>query len=211
MQNKASKSKQKYADNPIETLRDMGREVLSDLTVNSAGAMWEQVFGSYSEEVATKGDLTEGQELDLSGAQKKEAVRHEEKTTHIEAGIDYRREILQGSEKIARAQNQEYSAQIQEIIGELKRLVSSSKELENQFKDVTMVNVTAVKAGKYQMNFFKWVLITVRQARIKVEDSGAWLAMFKKKKGQKQYWAMFKKHGTSFAMSNERVLATQTG
>lgn len=210
MQNKTSKSKQKYADNSIETLRDMGREVLSDLTVNSAGAMWEQVSGSYSEEVATKGDLTEGQELDLSGGQKSNS-ENKNKFAHIEAGIDYRREILQGSERIIKAQNQEYSAQIQEIIGELKRLVSSSKELENQFKDVTMVNVTAVKAGKYQMNFFKWVLVTVRQARIKVEDSGAWLAMFKKKKGQKQYWAMFKKHGTSFAMSNERMLATQTG
>lgn len=211
MQNKTTKSKQKYADNSIETLRDMGREVLNDLAVNSAGAMWEQIRGDYSEHPATRGDLAEGQEVNLSGTQKKEAVAHEEKTAHIEGGIDYRREIVYGSERINKERNQENAAQIQEIIEELKRLVSSSKELENQFKNVAVLNMTAIKTGKYQMNFFKWVLITVRQARIKVEDSGAWLAMFKRKKGQKQYWAMFKKHGTSFGMSNERVVATQTG
>jgi hypothetical protein len=44
-----------------------------------------------------------------------------------------------------------------------------------------------------------------------VEDSGAWLSAMSGKKGKKTYWSEFKKHGTSFGMSNERSVATQTG
>jgi hypothetical protein len=55
------------------------------------------------------------------------------------------------------------------------------------------------------------MLTVIRGARMKVEDSGAWLSTMQGKKGKKNYWAMFKKHGTSFGMSNERQVATQTG
>src|SRR3989344_5698474 len=68
-----------------------------------------------------------------------------------------------------------------------------------------------VNPGKYHVSFFEWVLLLVRQARMKVEDSSAWLGAFKSKKAKKQYWSMFKKHGTTFGLSNERVVSTQTG
>ena len=99
------------------------------------------------------------------------------------------------------------------IIIELKRLAASSQELEIEFKDVVMTQ-NVVKPGKYHQGFFEWVLIVIRNARVRVEDAGAWLSVMHGKKGKKQqqnYWQMFKKHGTTFGLSNERVVATQTG
>lgn len=202
------KSHAQLSDNPYETVRDMGREVITELGSDSVNALWDQLMGGYSREDAKEaksGDLAEGQEINLS------PKKAQEQNSYIEAGIDYRREIIHGEQKITRENEQQLVSQIQEIIGELQRLITSSKELESQFKDVASVQAPAVKAGKYHVNFFSWVLSVVRSARIKVEDSGAWLSMFKSKKGQKQYWSMFEQHGTSFAMSNERMIATQTG
>ena len=61
------------------------------------------------------------------------------------------------------------------------------------------------------MNFFEWMLAVIRAAREKVEDSNAWLGTVKGKGAQRNYWNMFKKHGTTFGLSGERAVATQVG
>lgn len=187
-----------FSDSPVEAITDMGREIVTE----GMNDMWDQIVGNYPPENDSSshaGDLQPGQELDLSPKPQKEA------------GINYGGEIIHGEKKISRETEQQLSQQIQEIVTELERMIASSTELATQFKDVALVTTPAGKPGKYHVNFFRWVLSLVKTARIQVEDSGAWLAMFKSKKGQKQYWAMFKKHGTTFGMSNERNVATQVG
>lgn len=212
MQTKKHKAKiGQFSDSPMETITEVGREVLSEIGTESVNALWDQILGNYSAEgdqLSHGGELTEGQEIDLSA---KKAKKSEHENAYIEAAIDYRQEIMHGEKRISREQEQQLAYQIQEIVAELQRLVNSSQALESQFKDVAVIQMPATKPGKYHANFFTWVLNVVRSARIQVEDSAAWLSMFKSKKGQKQYWSMFKKHGTSFGMSNERSVATQVG
>ena len=69
----------------------------------------------------------------------------------------------------------------------------------------------AVTPGKYHKSFFSWLLSIIRNARMKVEDSGAWLAAMHSKKKSREYGAMAKKHGTTFTLNNERNVATQVG
>ena len=98
-------------------------------------------------------------------------------------------------------------------IADARILAASSKELEIQFKDV-VVEQRIVKPGKYHQSFFEWMLIIVKTARMRVEDAGTWLSVMhgkKNKRHSQNYWQMFKKHGTTFGLSNERVVATQTG
>ncbi len=165
----------------------------------------------------TSGDLAEGEELVLSKKSKgqNEAVdehSRQEQTPHldVEPGIDYRQEILYGEKRIANNVQRELNSEIQEILAELQRIISSSKELEITFNNISTAE-QIVNSGKYHKSFLKWLLTIVKDARLRVEDSGAWLAMFKSKKAKREYWAMFKKHGTTFGLSNERVVATQTG
>ncbi|MEK7566007.1 MAG: DUF5660 family protein, partial [Patescibacteria group bacterium] len=67
------------------------------------------------------------------------------------------------------------------------------------------------RPGVYYTNFFEWVLLTLRDMRKKVNESRQWLSTWTTKKKQKGYWTMFKKHGTSFAMSDERAIASANG
>lgn len=200
--------------NTFEALSDVSKGVVNsfsnDVVKGMSSDFWSQMLGFGEAEQnntheSAHGDLAEGQELDLSGHKQTE----EERMPDREPGIDYRREILHGERGISQENRAELQRQVQEILAELNRLVSSSQVLAVEFKEVSTQRIT--KPGKYHISFFSWLLTIVRSARMKVEDSGAWLAMSKSKKSKQQYWGMFKKHGTEFGLSNERVVATQTG
>lgn len=197
-----TKTKQLPHQNPLEALKNFGGE-FKDTAL-------DQIFGKESKQNAgeTSGDLTPGQELTLS--QTTDNISEKAPKLDIEPGINYRREILYGERKLQKENTQELSVKIEEIIIELKQLMNVSTELKVEFKQIA-TEQKIVNPGKYHVSFFEWVLLIVKQARMKVEDSAAWLAAFKSKKAKKQYWSMFKKHGTTFGLSNERVVSTQTG
>ena len=157
------------------------------------------------------GDLMEGQELNLKDLKKEE---QKTKSLEIEAGeaaVEYQRAIRHGESIATGRATQEIKTNVQHILTELRRLIQTTKELQVEFKEVA-IEQRVVNPGKYHQTFFEWMLSVVKQARMKIEDSGAWLSATKGKHAKKQqYWAMFKKHGTTFGLSNERVVATQTG
>lgn len=208
------RKKQYINDNAVESFKGIGRAFVNSLgtdvgkgIASDTSKQWEQFFGinksGQRRHPEVSGDLIEGEELNL--AQEEKVAKLD-----IEPGINYKRELLHGYRKITQENTQEISKKIQEIIVELKRLTISSKELQIEFKEVA-IEQRVINPGKYHTSFFEWVLSAIRLARMKVEDSGAWLSVSKSKKAKREYWAMFKKHGTTFGLSNERVVATQTG
>lgn len=135
----------------------------------------------------------------------------EKPKARVEAHMNHGRDIEKSGERATRAEMNEMSRNIQEIQAELRKLLNSSKILEVEFAQVA-VEQAPVEVGKYHMNFFEWMLLVIRQAREKVENSGAWLNTVKGKGAKKNgYWNMYKKHGTTFGLSSERSTATQTG
>ena len=207
------KARQFVDTNPVEAITNIGSGVLqsfgTDLLTGGKTDLWNQFLGIENKKENTgnkAGDLEEGKDLNLASIEKNK--KHD-----VAPGIDYRRDILYGAERIGKQQTRELEQQIEMIVGELKRLAASSKELEIAFKDV-VVTQNVVKPGKYHQSFFEWMLIILKTARMRIEDAGAWLSVMhgkKNKKQQQNYWQMLKKHGTNFGLSNERVVATQTG
>lgn len=147
-------------------------------------------------------DIVNFKKIDTDKAPKAEA--------RIEAAIDYHRDILRSSEKISKQELSTMASQIEQIKQELISLIKSSKLLQNEVASVT-VDQSPAKAGIYHAHFFEWMLGMIRKARENVESSESWMNAQKGKDGKKGYWGMFKKHGTSFALSNERGVATQVG
>ena len=211
------KSQTNIDQNPIEALRDIGSAVVEsakgDLAKGLMTDLWDQMLGTdiAGGKKQAMGDLSEGQEITLSKNKQPEKLpRQETKKPQVEAGWDYQGEIIHAEKRIRQTENRELTAKIDEIMVELKKLTKSSKELEVTFRSIT-VEERPVTPGKYHMNFFEWMLSTIRSARMKIEDSTNWASMFSSKKTKREYWSLFKKHGTSFGLSGERIVATQTG
>lgn len=213
---KRSKPKQYANDNIIEAFRSIGTGVASSALDLAKDSVSPDQWGTYlgiGEKGKNKkgkfaGDLTAGQELDLAVLQEKK----QEKLLDIDPGYDYKGEILHRETRSLQKLSQETESNIQQILVELKRLVSTTQELKVQFKEVAVEKV--VNPGKYHESFFEWLLSSVREALKKVEDSGAWLSAVKGKNAKRGvYWTNADETvgGTSFSLSSERVVATQTG
>ena len=169
--------------------------------------LWKEFFDTLDTDKShTAGEMTAGNEIVFKqNTENKKNVQKERQSEHIArpdvlAGIDYRAEIVHGSERKANQENRELLHHVQEVQAEIKRLISSYKALEIEFRDVTMSQPTAV--GVYHTNFLDFVLAAVRTARIRIEDSASWLGAMKVKLGQQ---------GVPYAQSNERSIATQAG
>ncbi len=127
-----------------------------------------------------------------------------------------RMETLVFSRKSFESQTQEQQLQC-EIRGLLKQLKDQITVLEKSEKSLTSeiskikVEQLPNKTGIYYLRFFEWLITIVRQLRVKVEEGRAWLETFTRRKKKVGYWKMYKKHGTTFGLSHERTLATQTG
>lgn len=99
--------------------------------------------------------------------------------------------------------------QLELIRAELKSLMASLKNLHNEVTSAVSQNV--VNPGVYHINFYEQLRTFIKVLRQQVEDSRTWLASFNTRKKKMGYWSMYKKHGTTFGLSNERSLATSAG
>ncbi len=188
----------------VSGVQDSFRKDLLERSVNDA---WEQLLGIEHQEKSKKspeavaGDLVEGEEIEL-------AVK--EKASKIEAGYDYKTEILHFEQKATKKENREVKAEIEEIRAELVKLVKSSQELQGKFETVTVESLP-VAAGKYHLNFFDFVRSEISKALMNVKEAATWMNVVTHKADRKSYWSLAKKHGTSYSLSGERVVSTQVG
>ena len=102
-----------------------------------------------------------------------------------------------------------------QILQELKKQVTVLQKSEKALTaEIAKVKVTELppQAGIYYLRYFEWLISVIRGIRIKVDQGRAWLAAFNQKSAKKAgYWKRYKKHGTTFGLSQERSLSTQTG
>lgn len=221
MTNKTKTQLRQSDKNLIEAGRDIADGVVDsvkkDFLQQGVSTAWKSFLGDFSnmngkdtqrevkEGPLTSGDLEEGQELDL--IIKTEWAKVEPALNYMDS---YRNEVLHFEERGTKEENRELKTKIEEIKIELIKLSNSSSELEVEFKDIA-IQTLPQNPGKYHLNFFEWVLVTIRNARMRIEDSAAWISVVSGKKNKKNYWNLAKQHGTSFSLSGERVVAQQTG
>lgn len=210
MSTKTTKPQIQFDKNPIEAIRDVsfdvakgvGSSIKHDLVEQSISDAWDQLLGIESKPQTqnASGDLQEGQEIVFIKKERVEAA----------PAINYASEIIHAEKRTENRENGELETKIEEIMIEIKKLSNSSQELQVTFQDIT-VEALPVSPGKYHLNFFEWMLITIQNARMRIEDSAAWIGVVSGKKNKKDYWSLSKKHGTSYMLSGERTAATQTG
>ncbi len=99
--------------------------------------------------------------------------------------------------------------QIDAIRKELKELAKSLKNLHTDVQ--AAISEEPVNPGIYHMNFYEQLRSFIAVLRQQIEDSRSWLSTFHARKKKMGYWGMYKKHGTTFGLSNERSIATAAG
>jgi len=202
---KQQKKQKLQTDNPIEVIKDFGLGVVksakNDLLGGIANNATEQILGFPSQK--REGVLSPNEDINLSNLANNEKQENVMWFGEKSAFKPLEQSSFTNSEM-------EIQQKIQEILRELKLLAKSIEKVNKEAAKITVEQIPQ-DSGVYHLNFFEWVLRMIKTAKAKVSESALWLETFNCRKKQKGYWAMFKKHGTTFGLSSERSLATQTG
>ncbi len=198
------------ADNPVEQLKNLSGGVIDEAKLVPQGIL---------DEALKQIGLTERRqplagEFDLKAGTHQTNEKAPQKDNSAEAQLRQLRAV-QGQEKqLFNLKEKATKDQIQKLMDqvhtEVTKLQQQTAELTGEIKSIT-VDTMPAKVGAYHLNYFDWVISMLKDLRKRVNESRHWLALWAQKKQQKGYWAMFKKHGTSFAMSEERAIASANG
>lgn len=203
--------------NPLEVLKDLTSGVARDFsddflkgTTKDLLSEAESLFGLKSSQRKISGTLAPDEVLDFTAIEtQRQDMILETPKARVEPAFRPTSENFIFYQK-EQAVEQEVQMILTEIKKEVKRLDEATKNLKKETTRVITEEVPP-NPGIYHVNFFEWLLKLLKNVRQKVENAGTWLSMLYSRRNQKKYWNRFKKHGTSFGLSGERVVSTQTG
>lgn len=194
------------ADNPVEQLKDVGRDI-AELPVAIFDTALEQI-GLKPQKKPLSG------EFNLSANTQTNTQETEKKDAQLDRKAQTLRAVQNQGKELNLAKQKAVQEQIQKLLMELRqevmKLEQKTADLSGDVKKIT-VETAPAKGGVYHLNFLDMVLFMLRDLQKRVGESRQWLALSAQKKQQKGYWQMFKKHGNNFAMSDERAVASANG
>jgi hypothetical protein len=191
-------------DSILEAIRDLSGGVGKTVTKDLAGKVGSDALTSLFGSLPRQGEMRPNQAVTIPERQARQEPRPER--SHPAVG---RPEMSPVSRPIIREDQQKLAVQIESVRQELKAIAASIQSLNAEIGKA--VQAVPVNPGIYHANYFDHLKSILKVLREQIDDSRSWLAMHSDRKKKKGYWGMFKKHGTSFGLSNERSLATSAG
>lgn len=178
-------------DSILEALRELGSGVGKTVTKDVAAKVANDAFRSLFGASPTSGELKQNEPLTIPKEQPRQ----------------YRPEFR--AQPAPPMEETMLKQQIEAVRMELKMLAATVKsynrEVEKAIEDVPS------DAGIYHLNFLERLRSVLKILRQQIEDSRSWLALWSGRKQKKQFWGLYKKHGTRFGLSSERTASTQAG
>jgi len=194
--NQPKKTQPRANDSILESLRSLGsgvgKTVAKDVTGKIASDALSSLFGT---PVKQQGELRPNSPVDM----------RPERAPFP----GFRRPEVRPREPYVAQVEPHLKEQIESIRMELKALAASIKTLNSEIQRTIME--VPVDPGIYHKNFFDRLRSTLQLLREQIDDSASWASLYNGRKQKKGYWNSYKKHGTSFGLSNERTMATQAG
>lgn len=195
-QQQPKKPQTRQNDSILESLRTLGsgvgKSVAKDVTGKIASDALTSLFGG---PVKKQGEVTPASNVDM----------RPERAPFP----GFRKPEMQPRAPFVAKEEPHLKEQIEAIRQELKALAASISSLSQDIQKAVVE--VPVNPGVYHKNFFERLRSVLQVLREQVDDSRSWLSLQSNRKQKRGYWGMYKKHGTSFGLSNERTMATQAG
>lgn len=188
-------------DSLLESIRGLGTGVRRTLTNDIARGVTGDVMLSLLGATPKFGELKPDEPINMPDKQRQPEYAP---LQPMFRRPEYRQPVV-----IAKEDQALLKQQIDAVRAELKTIAHSLKTLNSEIHK-TIAEVP-VDPGIYHQNFFDRLRSVLKALREQIDDSRSWLSLTSSRKQKKQYWGMYKKHGTQFGLSNERTLATQAG
>ncbi len=206
---KPKKSSIKRGDGFFESIGEIGRSVTSSFKNDVVKDVAQNIHDQLLNSSKTQTDPEQNPEFDFSQwlKLKEEDLAQE----NFQKGQRYERQRLQHQPEqiVFSSQDRKIQEEIKEVRQELQLLIQTIGKVEQDIETAVVQEV--VDPGVYHLNFFKKLASWLRIVRKSLQEGELWLEMWHSRSQRSAYWKGVKKGGTSFMLSGERSVVTQTG
>jgi hypothetical protein len=182
-------------DSILEALRDLSGGVGKTMTKDVAGKVTTDALASLLGAPIKQGELHQNESIEFP--------------VERQPRPQYRRPEIQPAQKVIFHEDAQVKQQLEAVRAELSALSKSIKMLTIDIQKA--VAEVPVNPGVYHVTFYEQLRAVLQMLREQIDDSRSWLTVHTSRQKKMGYWGMFKKHGTTFGLSNERSLATSAG
>jgi len=209
---KAQKAKIQTATrrtNVLESLKDIGEGMTSSIKTDLLGGiskdLLEQILNRRSPNKKVSGDIHAGESLefsDLLSGQYQENLK-------LRNQIAYERRLTQEEKQVSEKRTNELKVQLQALMQEVQFLAKTTQGLGEKV-EVAVMQAPA-QPGVYHLIFFEKIIEFIRNFRKNIDSASTWLQSSNKRAEKKNFWAMYKKKGSSFLLSGESYSQRSAG
>ncbi len=194
--------------NIVESIKDLGGSTATqtaDLVKDTSADFIRELLGLPLANVKRSGELTEGRSIQMSEV----LSGREERNSKERKQVNFEKRLISEEKMASQEKSQALKVELQAIMQEVKKVAEST---ENLGTDLVAASMTApVEPGVYHVNFFTNLLGFLRSFREKIDLTSTWLASANKRAEKKNYWATYKKKGSSFLLSPDHYLSRSAG
>jgi len=193
--------------NVLESLKDIGsgstRSLTNDLLKETSRNFFEQLIGvreqKYSGEI-TPGETVELNEVFTGTLEQKKKAR---------AQIAIERNLFQEEKLRTEKRTNELRLQLHALMQEVFSLAQSTQGLGEEVEVASMQ--VPVNPGIYHVAFFEKLLNFIKSFRKKIENASLWLGTSNRRAEKKNFWSIYKKHGSKFLLAPDHYLQRSAG
>jgi len=153
----------------------------------------------------TSGEIHVGETLNFSDLI---SEKHEE-NIKLKRQIAWERKLAEEERTQSAKKTNELKVQLQALMQEILALAKSTQNLGGQVEIAAMQ--APAQPGIYHLIFFEKLLEFITGFRKKIESASTWLEASNKRAEKKNFWAMYKKKGSSFLLSGESYSQRSAG
>jgi hypothetical protein len=194
--------------NVLESLKDLGGNTgvqAGDLLKNTSEDFFKELFGLSVPALKRTGELSAGETLEVS-----EVISgREEENKKLRAQISLERQLSNDEKRVSQEKSNQLRVELQALMQEVQKVAVSTQNLAEQTQIAAFQ--VPVEPGIYHINFFQTMLEFLQSFRKKIDLAATWLSSSNKRAEKKNYWAMYKKKGSSFLLSPDHYLQRSAG
>ncbi|MFZ5933080.1 MAG: DUF5660 family protein [Patescibacteria group bacterium] len=194
--------------NVLESLKDVGaattKILKSDLLTETSQDLMRELLGTRIEKKYT-GELAAGEAVEISEV----FSGKRQETEKLRAQLALERRLKEEEKRRIEEKGNELKLQLQALMSEVYQLAKTTQGLGEQVEVATMQ--APANPGVYHVIFFEKLLEFVRSFRKKIEDAVIWLQASNRRAEKKNFWSIYKKHGSKFLLSPDHYLQRSAG
>lgn len=192
----------------LEALKDIGSgtsmSLKKDLLEGSSKDALDQIFG-FREPKKYQAEMAPGESLEFDEVFSGKF----EENKKLKNQLALERKLREEEVALIERESNKLKLQLHAIMQETLTLAQSTQDLAQEV-EIAVIQAPA-NPGVYHLVFFERLLEFITSFRKKIEHASHWLSAVNKRADKKNYWSIYKKHGSKFLLSPDHYLQRSAG